>query len=86
MALELWKVHILGMGQIQQSRYAHFFVIISNLSTSLSCTYLYLLIGLQLKVSSHRLVKPGIEPATSGLQGEEFIIIHYTTASPLVAY
>ena len=30
----------------------------------------------QLKVSSDRLVKPGIEPATSGLQDKPFI--HYT--------
>ena len=29
----------------------------------------------------HRLVKPGIEPATPGLQGERFI--HYTTAAPV---
>ena len=27
-----------------------------------------------------RLVKPGIEPATPGLQGKRFI--HYTTAAP----
>ena len=31
-------------------------------------------------VSSDRLVKPGIEPATPGLQGKRFI--HYTTAAP----
>ena len=31
-------------------------------------------------VSSDRLVKPGIEPATPGLQGKQFI--HYTTAAP----
>ena len=37
--------------------------------------------GPQLKVSSDRLVKPGIEPVTPGLQGKWFI--HYTTASPL---
>ena len=36
--------------------------------------------GTQLKVSSDRLVKPGIEPATPGLQGKWFI--HYTTAAP----
>ena len=36
--------------------------------------------GPQLKVSSDRLVKPGIEPATPGLQGKRFI--HYTTAAP----
>ena len=35
--------------------------------------------GLQLKVSSGRLVKLEIEPATPGLQGEEFI--HYTTGA-----
>ena len=29
---------------------------------------------------SDRLVKPGIEPATPGLQGKRFI--HYTTAAP----
>ena len=34
----------------------------------------------RLKVSSDRLVKPGIEPATSGLQGKRFI--HYTTVAP----
>ena len=34
----------------------------------------------RLKVSSDRLVKSGIEPATPGLQGKRFI--HYTTASP----
>ena len=31
-------------------------------------------------VSSDRLVKPGIEPATPSLQGQGFI--HYTTAAP----
>ena len=36
--------------------------------------------GPRLKVSSDRLVKPGIEPATPGLQGKQFI--HYTTAAP----
>ena len=35
--------------------------------------------GPRLKVSSDRLVKPGIEPATPGLQGKRFI--HYTTAA-----
>ena len=34
--------------------------------------------GPWLKVSSDRLVKPGIEPATPGLQGKRFI--RYTTA------
>ena len=34
----------------------------------------------RLKVSSDRLLKPGIEPATPGLQGKRFI--HYTTAAP----
>ena len=38
--------------------------------------------GPRLKVSSDRLVKLGIEPATPGLQGKRFI--HYTTAAPLV--
>ena len=33
--------------------------------------------GPRLKVSSDRLVKLGIEPATPGLQGKRFI--HYTT-------
>ena len=33
----------------------------------------------RLKVSSDRLVKPGIEPATPGLQGKRFI--HYTTGA-----
>ena len=33
----------------------------------------------QLKVSSDRMQKPGIEPATAGLQGECLI---YTTAAP----
>ena len=37
--------------------------------------------GLRLKFSSDRLVKPGIEPATPGLQGKQFI--HYTTAAPM---
>ena len=37
--------------------------------------------GPRLKVSSDRLVKPGIESATPGLQGKWFI--HYTTAAPL---
>ena len=37
--------------------------------------------GQQLKVSSDRLVKPGIEPATPGLQGKRFM--HYTTAAPI---
>ena len=36
--------------------------------------------GPRLKVSSNRLVKPGIEPETPGLQGKRFI--HYTTAAP----
>ena len=36
--------------------------------------------GPQLKVSSYRLVEPGIEPATPGLQGKW--LIHYTTAAP----
>ena len=36
--------------------------------------------GPWLKVSSNRPVKPGIEPATPGLQGKRFI--HYTTAAP----
>ena len=35
--------------------------------------------GPQLKVSSGRLVNPGIEPATPGLQGKFFI--HYTMAT-----
>ena len=35
----------------------------------------------QLKVSSDRLVKPGIEPMATGLHGEQFI--NYTTADPL---
>ena len=38
--------------------------------------------GQRLKVSSDRLVKPGIEPATPGLQGKWFI--YYTTAAPNV--
>ena len=36
--------------------------------------------GPRLKVSSDRLVKPGMEPATPGLQDKWFI--HYTTAAP----
>ena len=36
--------------------------------------------GPRLKVSSDKLVKPGIEPATPGLPGKRFI--HYTTAAP----
>ena len=40
--------------------------------------------GPRLKVSSDRLVKPGIEPATPGLQGKLFI--HYTTAAPILGY
>ena len=36
--------------------------------------------GPRLKVSSDRLVKPGIEPVTCGLQGKQFI--HYTKAAP----
>ena len=36
--------------------------------------------GPQLNVASNKLVKPEIEPATPGLQGEMFI--HYTTAAP----
>ena len=35
-----------------------------------------------LNVSSDRLVKPGIEPATPGLQGKW--IIHYTTVAPIL--
>ena len=37
--------------------------------------------GPRLKVSSDRLVKLGIEPATPGLQGKQFI--RYTTAASL---
>ena len=37
--------------------------------------------GQRLEVSSDRLVKPGIESATPGLQGKQFI--HYTTAAPM---
>ena len=40
--------------------------------------------GPRLKVSSDRLVKPGIKPATPGLQGERFI--HYTTAAPIFRF
>ena len=36
-----------------------------------------MVLGPQLKVSSDRLVKQGIEPAAPGLQGKQFI--HYTT-------
>ena len=36
--------------------------------------------GPWLKVSSDKLVKPGIEPATPCLQGKRFI--YYTTAAP----
>ena len=39
--------------------------------------------GPRLKVSSDRLVKPGIEPATPVLQDMRFI--HYTTAAPVPA-
>ena len=38
--------------------------------------------GPWLKASSDRLVKPGIEPATPGLQGKRFI--HFTTAAPVL--
>ena len=37
--------------------------------------------GPRLKVSSNRMVKPGTEPATPGLQGKRFI--DYTTAAPV---
>ena len=37
--------------------------------------------GPRLKVSSDRLEKPGIEPATPGLQGKW--LIHYTTGAPV---
>ena len=37
--------------------------------------------GPQPKVSSDRLAKPGVEPATPGLQGKRFI--HYATAAPI---
>ena len=37
--------------------------------------------GPLLNVSSDRLVKPGIEPATPGLEGKW--LIHYTTAAPI---
>ena len=37
--------------------------------------------GPQLKVSSNRLEKPGIESATPRLQGEQFI--HETTVAPI---
>ena len=36
--------------------------------------------GPQLKVSSDRLVKLGIQPATPGFQGKR--LIHYTTVAP----
>ena len=38
--------------------------------------------GPRLKVSSDRLVKPEIQPATPGLQGKR--LIHYTTAAPII--
>ena len=38
--------------------------------------------GPRLKVSSDRLVKQGMEPATPGLQSKRFI--HYITAAPIV--
>ena len=38
--------------------------------------------GPRLKVLSDRLVKPGIEPATPGLQGKQFI--HYTIAASVI--
>ena len=38
--------------------------------------------GPRLIASSDKLVKPGIEPTTPGLQGKRFI--HYTTAAPLI--
>ena len=38
--------------------------------------------GPQLKVSSDRMVKPGIEPVIPGLQGEWFI--HYSIVAPSV--
>ena len=37
--------------------------------------------GPRLKISSDRLVMPGIKPAIPGLQGKRFI--HYTTAAPV---
>ena len=37
--------------------------------------------GPRLKVSSNRMVKPGIKPAIPGFQGKRFI--HYTTAAPV---
>ena len=37
--------------------------------------------GTQLKVSSDRLVKTGIETGTPGLQGKQFI--HHSTAAPI---
>ena len=37
--------------------------------------------GPQLKVSSDRLAKPGIEPVSPGLHDKRFI--HYTTAPPI---
>ena len=40
--------------------------------------------GPQPKLSSDRLEKPGIEPATSGLQGEWFI--HYTMVASIIYY
>ena len=40
--------------------------------------------GQRLKVSSDRLVNPGIEPVTPGLQGKRFI--HYTTADPKLTH
>ena len=40
--------------------------------------------GPWLKVSSDRLVKPGMEPAIPGLQGKRFI--HYTTAAPYILW
>ena len=37
--------------------------------------------GPRLKVSLDKLMKPGIEPGTPGLQGKRFI--HYTTVAPV---
>ena len=40
--------------------------------------------GPRLKGSTDRLVTPGIEPATPGLQGQWFI--DYTTAAPCIVF
>ena len=79
---------------VQQKRQLSFFknLVLNKALTNEKCHSVYYFVVFvfnvpptakvrRLKVSSDRLVKPGIKPASPGLQGKQFI--QYTTAAPL---